>query len=146
MGELQRKLDRTRELSTDGDYSKEEYHEKRDAIQDQIMVVLQELSKLEDVNTGMTRIEFLRHLLRSMTGGADHTYFGYAGTGRGEDKRHLVITAYPDHPSFFTSSGESSMVERQEFYRKMNVSVRVHDDDLELEIATPAISQSADPS
>jgi hypothetical protein len=38
------------------------------------------------------------------------------------------------------------MVERQEFYRKMNVAVRVHDDDLELEIATPAISQSADPS
>jgi hypothetical protein len=38
------------------------------------------------------------------------------------------------------------MVERQEIYRKMNVSVRVHDDDLELEIATPAISQSEDPS
>jgi hypothetical protein len=73
-------------------------------------------------------------------------YFGYAGTARGEDKRHLVVTAYPDHPSFFTSSGESSMVERQEFYRKMNVSIRVHDDDLELEIATPAISQSEDPS
>ncbi len=50
------------------------------------------------------------------------------------------------HPSFFTSSGESSMVERQEFYRKMNVAVRVHDDDLELEIANPAISHSADPS
>jgi hypothetical protein len=94
----------------------------------------------------MTRIEFLRHLLMSMTRGVDHTYFGYAGTARGEDKRHLVVTAYPDHPSFFTSSGESSMVERQEFYRKMNVSVRVHDDDLELEIATPAISQSEDPS
>jgi hypothetical protein len=30
--------------------------------------------------------------------------------------------------------------------RKMNVSVRVHNDDLELEIATPAISQSEDPS
>ena len=131
---------------TDGDYLKEKYHEKRDAIQDQIMVVQQELSKLEDMNTGMTRIEFLRHLLMSMTRGVDHTYFGYAGTARGEDKRHLVVTAYPDHPSFFTSSGESSMVERQEFYRKMNVSVRVHDDDLELEIATPAISQSEDPS
>jgi len=146
VGELQTKLDRTRELYTDGDYLKEEYHEKRDAIQDQILVVQQELSKLEDVNTGMTRIEFLRQLLMSMTPGVDHTYFGYAGTARGEDKRHLVVTAYPDHPSFFTSSGESSMVERQEFYRKMNVSVRVHDDDLELEIATPAISQSEDPS
>ena len=146
MGELRAKLDRTRELYTDGDYLKEEYHEKRDAIQDQIMVVQQELSKLEDMNTGMTRIEFLRHLLMSMTRGVDHTYYGYAGTTRGEDKRHLVVIAYPDHPSFFTSSGESSMVERQEFYRKMNVSVRVHDDDLELEIATPAISQSEDPS
>jgi hypothetical protein len=61
-------------------------------------------------------------------------------------KYHLVITAYPDHRSFFTSSGKKSMVERQEFYRKMNVSVRVHEDDLELEIATPAISQSEDPS
>ncbi len=30
--------------------------------------------------------------------------------------------------------------------RKMNVLVRVHDDDLELEIATPAISHSANPS
>jgi hypothetical protein len=106
MGELQRKLDRTRELSTDGDYSKEEYHEKRDAIQDQIMVVLQELSKLEDVNTGMTRIDFLRRLLMSMTRGVGHTYFGYAGTASGEDKRHLVVTAYSDHPSFFTSSGK----------------------------------------
>jgi hypothetical protein len=38
------------------------------------------------------------------------------------------------------------MVERQEFYRKMDLSVKVHDDDLVLEIATPAISQSADPS
>jgi hypothetical protein len=146
VGELQTKLDRTRELYTDGDYLKEEYHEKRDAIQDQIIIVQQELSKLEDVNAGMTRIEFLRHLLMSMIRGVDHTYYGYAGTARGEDKRHLVVTAYPDHPSFFTSSGESSMVERQEFYRKMNVSVRVHDDDLELEIATPAISQSEDPS
>ena len=108
-------------------------------------LVQQQLSKLEDMNTGMTRIEFLEHLLMSMTRGVDHTYFGYAGTAKGEDKRHLVVTAYPDHPSFFTS-GESSMVERQEFYRKMNVSVRVHDDDLELEIATPAISQSEDPS
>jgi hypothetical protein len=146
VGELQTKLDRTRELYTDGDYLKEEYHEKRDAIQDQITVVQQDLSKLEDLNTGLTRIEFLRHLLMSMTRGVNHTYFGYAGTARGEDKRHLVVTAYPDRPSFFTSSGESSMVERQEFYRKMNVSVRVHDDDLELEIATPAISQSEDPS
>ena len=136
----------SRRPSADGDYLKEEYHEKRDAIQDQILVVQQELSKLEDVNTGMTRIEFLRQLLMSMTPGVDHTYFGYAGTARGEDKRHLVVTAYPDHPSFFTSSGERSMVERQEFYRIMNVSVRVHDHDLELEIATPAISQSADPS
>ena len=57
----------------------------------------------------------------------------------------VVVTAYPDHPSFFTSSGERSKGERQEFYRKMNLSVRVHDDELELEIATPAISQSADP-
>ena len=112
VGELQTKLDRTRELYTDGNYLKEEYHEKRDAIQDQIMVVQQELSKLKDVNTGMTRIEFLRHLLMSMTRGLDHTYYGYAGTTRGEDKRHLVVTACPDHPSFFTSSGESSMVER----------------------------------
>jgi len=146
VGELQTKLDRTRELYTDGDYLRAEYHEKRDAIQDQIMVVHQELSKLEDVNTGMTRIDFLRHLLMSMTPGVDHTYFGYAGTARGEDERHLVVTAYPDHPSFFTSSGERSKGERQEFYRKMNLSVRVHDDELELEIATPAISQSADPS
>jgi hypothetical protein len=107
VGELQTKLDRTGELYTDGDYLKEKYHEKRDAIQDQIMVVQQELSKLEDMNTGMTRIEFLRHRLMSMTRGVDHTYFGYAGTARGEDKRHLVVTAYPDHPSFFTSSGKS---------------------------------------
>ena len=70
------------------------------------MVVQQELSKLEDMNTGMTRIEFLRHLLMSMTRGVDHTYFGYTGTARAEDKRHLVVTAYPDHPSFFTSSGK----------------------------------------
>ena len=136
----------SRRPSADGDYLKEEDHEKRDAIQDQILVVQQELSKLEDVNTGMTRIEFLRQLLMSMTPGVDHTYFGYAGTARGEDKRHLVVTAYPDHPSFFTSSGKRSMVERQEFYRKMNVAVRVHDDDLELEIATPAISHCANPS
>ncbi|MBA2782329.1 MAG: hypothetical protein H0T74_05340 [Rubrobacteraceae bacterium] len=146
MGELQTKLDRTRELYTDGDYLKEEYHEKRDAIQDQIMIVQQDLSKLENVAAGITRIEFLRHLLMSITPGVDNTYFGYAGTARGEDQRHLVVTAYPDHHSFFTSSGDRSMVERQEFYRKMNLLVRVHDDDLELEIATPAISQSEDPS
>jgi hypothetical protein len=70
----------------------------------------------------------------------------YAGTARGEGKRHLVVTAYPDHRSFFTSSEDRSMVERQEFYRKMNLAVRVHDDDLEVEIATPAISQTEDPS
>jgi hypothetical protein len=146
MGELQKKLDRTRELYTDGDYLKEKYHEKRDAIQDQIMTVQQDLSKLEDVNTGITRIKLLRHLLMSMTPGVDNTCFGYAGTARGEYKRHLVVTAYPAHRSFFTPSEKRSMLERQEFYRKMNLSVRVHDDDLELEIATPAISQSEDPS
>jgi hypothetical protein len=146
MGELQKKLDRTCELHTDGDYLKEKYHEKRDAIQDQIMTVQQDLSKLEDVNTGITRIKLLRHLLMSMTPGVDNTYFGYTGTARGEYERHLVVTAYPDHRSFFTSSEKRSMLERQELYRKMNLSVRVHDDDLELEIATPAISQSEDPS
>src|SRR5215208_566016 len=145
MGELQTKLDRTRELYTDGDYLKEEYHEKGDAIQDQIMTVQQNLSKLEDVNTGITKIKLHRHLLMFMTPGVDNTYFGYAGTARGEDKR-LVVTDHPDHRSFFTSSGKSSMVERQEFYRKMNLAVRVHDDDLELEIATPAISHCANPS
>jgi hypothetical protein len=126
----------------DGDAEIREAH----AIQDQITVVQQDLSKLEEVDTGMTRIEFLRHLLMSMTSGVDHTYFGYARPARGEDKRHLVVTAHPDHPSFFTSSQDRSMVERQEFYRKMNLSVRVHDEDLKVEIATPAISQSEDPS
>ena len=53
------------------------------------MVVQQELSKLEDVNTEMTRIEFLRHLLKSMTRGVDHTYFGYAGTAR--EKINVIL-------------------------------------------------------
>jgi hypothetical protein len=64
----------------------------------------------------------------------------------GEKINVIVVTARPDHPSFFTSSQDRSMVERQEFYRKMNLSVRVHDEDLKVEIATPAISQSEDPS
>ena len=58
-------------------------------------------------------------------------------------KELRVVTAYPDHRSFFTYSGKRSMVVRQEFYRKMNLLVRVYDDDLET--ATPAISQSANP-
>ena len=144
IGELRAKMGRTRELYTDGDFSKEEYHEKRDSIQDHIEVVQLELSKLDDLDTEIKRIEFLRHLLMAMNPGVDHTYIEYAGTPGGEHER--AVDAYPDPPTFFTSSDEESAKDRQDFYRKMGLCVRVQPEDLVVEIGNLEVSHSANPS
>jgi hypothetical protein len=130
---LQTKMDRTRELYTDGDYSKEEYHEKKFSIQGEIEVVRQELSKLGDFDGAMERLELQRTLLMALAPNP----FGKPKIHINGDPDDPDAEAFIDDYSMFTyRGGETSRAVpdggkrraseyRQEFYKKMDLQVSV---------------------
>jgi DNA invertase Pin-like site-specific DNA recombinase len=136
IGELQAKMDRTRELYTDGDYSKEEYEQKRDAILDQITTLQQELYRIDDLDGEMQRIDHLRNALLSI----ESPFSGhYVFTGDYIGLSALADSDLGYNPSY--GSKQTAAKRRQEIYRKMRLCVRVEDDNLTLEISGMPVHQ-----
>ena len=139
------KLDRVLDLHIDGTIPKETYLEKKTAIEDQIETVKQELSKLDDLDGEIKRIEFMRSLLLGIgppqDGMPEVDEDGYVDT-------YSIFTNWGGEPTLALPDGgkKRASERRQEFYRKMDLCVRVRPDDLEVQIANLAISQFASPS
>jgi site-specific DNA recombinase len=139
---LEGKLDRALDLHIDGEISKEKYLEKKFAIEDQIEIVEQELSKLDNLDGEIKRIEFMCSLLLGIGPPQD----GMPEVGEdGHVDTYSIFTDWGGEPTPALPDGgkERASERRQDFYRKMDLCVRVRPDDLEVEIANLAISQSA---
>jgi hypothetical protein len=142
---LEGKLDRVLDLHIEGTISKEKYLEKKSTFEDQIEIGEQELSTLNNLDGEIKRIEFMRSLLLGIgppqDGMPEVDEDGYVDT-------YSMFTDWGGEPTPAVPDGgkKRASERRQDFYRKMGTCIRVEPDDLVVEIATPAISQSADPS
>ena len=142
---MEGKLDRVLDLHIDGMIPKEKYLETKTAIEDQIETVEQELSKLDNFDGEIKRIEFMRSLLLGIgppqDGIPEVDENGYVDT-------YSIFTDWGGEPTPALPDGgkKRASERRQDFYRKMSLSVSVQPHDLEVEIANLAISQSASPS
>jgi hypothetical protein len=112
---LETKLTRLVDLFTDGDISKETYREKKSSIQEQISGVRDELSKIDDLDTEMDRLEDLRAALLSV----ENPFSGHY-VFVGDVDPNVVV----DHGLCYGSK-ETAARRRLDFYRQAALRVKV---------------------
>jgi site-specific DNA recombinase len=105
---LEAKLDRARELFLDGDLDRPAYEEKKTVIQEEMEVIREELTTVEDLDAEIMRVEVLRKTLLALD-------------------THDLLGRELSH-----GSEEASATRRQQFYRRVGMRVRVGE---ELEIS-----------
>ena len=116
---LETKIDRARDLFIDGDLHRPTYEEKKAPIRDEIETVQKELSKVDDLDAEIRRVEDLRRTLK----GIENPLSG-----------HYALTEFPESDSLVDidemhslgyGSKETASKRRQEFYRKTGLTVEV---------------------
>jgi uncharacterized coiled-coil DUF342 family protein len=114
--QLETKLDRARELFIDGDLPRPTYEEKKSLIQEEIEVIREELTKVEDPYAEVRRVEDLRETLLSI----ENPMSG-----------HYVLQSLPEDLDALEDddvaygSRETAARRRQEFYRRVGMKVKV---------------------
>jgi hypothetical protein len=133
IGTLETKIARARELFIDGDLPRPEYEEKKFSIQDEIEMVRRELSKIDNLDAEMQRIDRLRDALLSVKS----PYSGhYAFTGGGLDLDVLIDN------NLSYGSRKTAAKRRQEFYRQVGLRVKVGQDvEISLDIGRSPVSK-----
>jgi site-specific DNA recombinase len=119
---LETKIERARELFIDGDLPRPDYEKKKSLIQGEIEVIQGELTKVDDLDAEIRRVEDLRETLLSI----ENPLSGhYALQSLPED-----VHALEDDDVAY-GSVETAARRRQEFYRRVGMKVKVGE---ELEI------------
>jgi Recombinase/Recombinase zinc beta ribbon domain len=133
IGALETKIARARELFIEGDLPRPEYGEKKTSTQEQIEVVRLELSKIDNLDAEMQRIDHLRDALLSVAS----PYSGhYAFTGGGLD-----LDVFIDKNLSY-GSRETAAKRRQEFYRQVGLRVKVgQETEISLDIGRSPVSK-----
>jgi site-specific DNA recombinase len=137
---LEARLGRARDLFIVGDLTRPEYEEKRDQIQDEIEVIRGELTKVDDLDTEIRRVEDLRKTLLSI----EDPLSGHYAFLIDEDNAEAVGESKDNLPyGFGYGSKETAAWRRQEFYRKVGLRVRVGEQGLEISlgIGEPIVSK-----
>jgi hypothetical protein len=115
-------------------YPRPDYEEKKATLQDEIELVQEELSKIENLDDEIRRVEDLRRTLLSM----ENPLSGY-----------YALTEFPDvvalRNGLYYGSKETAARRRQEFYRKVGLRVEV-EEELKISSGVDQISVSADES
>jgi site-specific DNA recombinase len=136
---LETKMSRARELFIDGDLPRTTYEEKKSLIRDEIGVVQEELSKVDNLDEEVHRVEDLRHTLK----GIENPLSG-----------HYALTEFPESYSLVDinemhslgyGSRETASRRRQEFYRQSGLRVKVGEE-LEISLGIDRVFVSADES
>jgi hypothetical protein len=139
MKTLETKMSRARELFIDGDLPRTAYEEKKSLIRDEIGVVQEELSKVDNLDEEVHRVEDLRHTLK----GIENPLSG-----------HYALTEFPESYSLVDidemhslgyGSKETASRRRQEFYRQSGLRVKVGEE-LEISLGIDRVFVSADES
>ena len=139
MKNLETKMTRARELFIDGDLPRTAYEEKKSLIRDEIGVVQEELSKVDNLDEEVHRVEDLRHTLK----GIENPLSG-----------HYALTEFPESYSLVDidemhslgyGSKETASRRRQEFYHQSGLRVKVGEE-LEISLGIDRVFVSADES
>jgi hypothetical protein len=131
---LETKIERARDLFIDGDLPRPDYEKKKSIIQGDIEAIRGELTKVDDLDTEIRRVEDLRETLLSV----ENPFSG-----------HYALTRLPEDPhvddDLSYGSEETAARRRLEFYRQSGLRVKVGEE-LEISLGIDRISVSADES
>jgi hypothetical protein len=130
---LEMKITRVKDLYVDGDISKEEYGERKTALEGNVAQVTDELSRLDDLDGAMKRIDHLRVALLSLQS-------PFSG--------HYVFTGVVDPEAVIEhglsyGSRSTAARRRMEFYRGVGLCVKVgREMEISLDIAGSPVSKT----
>jgi hypothetical protein len=127
---LETKIDRTRDLFIDGDLPRPDYEAKKASIQEEIEVLRQEFSKVDDLDDEIRCVEALRETLLSMENPLSGHYVLTEGP---EDWDELI------DEDLSYGSEETAAMRRQNFYRRVGMRVKVGEE-LEILLGVDKIS------
>ena len=134
---LGRKEARLKDLYVKGDISKQEYGERKTILDEDVAQVTDELSKLDDLEGEIQRIDQLRHALLSI----ENPFSGhYCFTESMVDLDNEMM----DNGLGY-GSRETAARRRQEFYRQVGMRVTVGEE-LEISLGVDGISVRSDES
>jgi site-specific DNA recombinase len=130
---LQTKISRARELFIDGDLSRSDYDEKKATLQDEIELVQEELTKIDNLDDEVGRVEALRHTLLSI----ENPLSGHYAFLSDEDNAEAVGESKDDLLPYGLGYGSKKTAawRRQEFYRQVGIVVAVGEE-LEIRLGT----------
>jgi len=133
IGALETKVSRARDLFIDGDLPRPEYEEKKTSIREETEALKQELSKVDNLDQEIGRVEDLRETLLSI----ENPLSG-----------HYTLQSLPEDPHVLEDSDvsygskETAARRRQEFYRRVGLQVKVGEElEIRLEIGEPLVSK-----
>jgi hypothetical protein len=131
---LETTMTRLVDLFTDGYISKETYREKKSSIQEQIAGGRHELSKIDDLDTEMDRLEDLRVALLSV----ENSFSGHY-VFVGDVDPNVVV----DHGLSYGSK-DTAAWRRLDFYRQAGLRVKVgQETEISLDIGGTSVCKSA---
>jgi hypothetical protein len=137
IGSLDERLTRLVDLYADGDITREVYRQKKGSTQDEIDGLVRELDRLGDLEAESQRIENLRTALLSV----EEPFSGhYVFTG------DVGLNDLDDQDLGY-GSRETAARRRQEFYRRVDLRVKVGlEMEISLDVGGTPVSQVDDPS
>jgi site-specific DNA recombinase len=132
IGALQTKISRARDLFIDGDLPRPDYDEKKSLLQDEIELVQEELTKVDDLDDEIGRVEALRRTLLSI----ENPLSGHYAVTDGADPDAMMDN------NLSYGSRETAAKRRQEFYRRTGMRVRVGEElEISLGIGEPLVGK-----
>jgi hypothetical protein len=142
IGDLETRASRARDLFIVGDLTRPEYEEKKASIQEETQALEQELSKVDDLDDEISRVEHLRNALLSI----ENPLSGHYAFIPGDIDFDLTEAAKVDDPLGYGSK-EMAARRRQEFYRRVGMRVKVGEElEISLGIGEPLVSKNGTPS
>jgi site-specific DNA recombinase len=142
IGDLETRASRARDLFIVGDLTRPEYEEKKASIQEETQALEQELSKVDDLDDEISRVEHLRNALLSI----ENPLSGHYAFIPGDIDFDLTEAAKVDD-SLGYGSKEMAARRRQEFYRRVGMRVKVGEElEISLGIGEPLVSKNGTPS
>jgi site-specific DNA recombinase len=140
IGALETKISRARELFIDGEFPRPDFEEKKATLQDEIELVQEELSKVDNLNDEIRRVEGLRRLLLSI----ENPLSGHYALIPDEDSDGALIDDIKDNEDNFAygfgyGNKERAAKRRQYFYRQGGLRVKVGEE-LEISLGVDRIS------
>ena len=135
---LETKMTRLVDLFTDGDISKETYREKKSSIQEEVEVLRQGFSKVDDLDDEIRRVEALRYTLLHI----ENPLSGHYTLIDLPSDRDVVIDE-----NLFYGDREMAARRRQIFYRRTGMKVKVGEElEISLGIGETLASKNSTPS